>query len=197
MIMTIIPQAMGSLAAFERIQEYLLQPPRSDQRQTLEKKTDDVASSPAIRLEGVTIHPAPSTPAVLKNVDIEINRGSIVMCSGLVGSGKTTLGKAIMGELAPASGTISVSSKRIGCCQQSPWLPSGTIKEAICAFLPEDQGWYEEVIRLCCLEDDISALANGDQTQIGSRGLNLSGGQRQRVVCFYLVPSAQEFSLVC
>ncbi|KAF6805035.1 hypothetical protein CMUS01_14711 [Colletotrichum musicola] len=181
MIMTIIPQAIGSLAAFQRIQEYLLQPPRSDQRQTLERKADDMTSSPAIRLDGVSLRPAPSTPGVLQDVDIDINKGSIVICSGPVGSGKTTLAKAIMGELPPASGIISVSSKRIGCCQQSPWLPSGTIKEAICAFLPEERSWYEEVVRLCCLEDDISALPNGDETQIGSRGLNLSGGQRQRV----------------
>jgi hypothetical protein len=37
---------------------------------------------------------------------------------------------------------------------------------------------------MCCLTHDFASLPDGDQTQIGSKGLNLSGGQRQRVVCF-------------
>jgi ATP-binding cassette, subfamily C (CFTR/MRP), member 1 len=104
------------------------------------------------------------------------------MVAGPVGSGKTTLANAILGEVPFVAGSISVSSTRIGYCQQSPWLPSGTIKEVICGFLREDPGWYEQVVRLCCLHEDILSFPKGDQTMIGSRGLNLSGGQRQRVV---------------
>lgn len=185
MIMTIVPQAVGSLAAFERIQQYLLEPPRRDERMVL-RKTDDASpeTSPAVRIENVTIHNTSSMAPVLTNVNLDIKKGSIVMCSGPVGSGKTTLAKALMGELPTGGGTISVSSKRIGSCAQSPWLPSGTLKEAICGFSPEDPAWYDQVVRLCCLDEDISVLPQGDETQIGSRGLNLSGGQRQRVVCF-------------
>ncbi|KAL6892104.1 P-loop containing nucleoside triphosphate hydrolase protein [Trichoderma evansii] len=61
------------------------------------------------------------------------------------------------------------------------WLPNGTIKEAICGFSPEDLQWYNEVVRLCCLDEDISTMPQRDQSMIGIRGLNLSGGQRQRV----------------
>ncbi|KAK0640764.1 P-loop containing nucleoside triphosphate hydrolase protein [Cercophora newfieldiana] len=182
MIMTIIPQAIGSLAAFQRIQEYLLQPPRNDQRLDLKQVLINPANtSPAIQVENVTIQPATSASPVLKNISFVVNRGSIVTCAGPVGSGKTLLAKALLGELPPTSGTISVASRRIACCEQSPWLPSGTIREAICGFGRDDPGWYREVIRLCCLGEDLSALPNGDQTLIGSRGLNLSGGQRQRV----------------
>ncbi|TEA20925.1 ABC transporter atnG [Colletotrichum sidae] len=182
MIMTIVPQAIGSLAAFERIQQYLLLPPRLDQRRMF-KKTDEVSAdiSFAITLENVTLQPNPSKEPILSNLDLVIDRGSFFMCSGPVGSGKTTLAKAILGELPTAGGTISVSTKRIASCEQSPWLPSGTLESAICGFLPGETGWYEEVVRLCCLEDDFAALPDGDQTQTGSRGLNLSGGQRQRV----------------
>lgn len=183
MIMSIVPQAIGSLAAFERIQEYLLQAPRNDQRLAL-KKTEDSpdAVSPAICVENVTIQSSPMSPPILTNISLVIDRGSIVICSGPVGSGKTTLVKSLMGEMPAASGTISVSSKRVGYCEQSPWLPSGTLKEAVRGFLPDEPSWYEQVIRLCCLDEDLSALPNGDHTMIGSRGLNLSGGQRQRVV---------------
>ncbi|TDZ21488.1 ABC transporter atnG [Colletotrichum orbiculare MAFF 240422] len=182
MIMTIVPQAIGSLAAFERIQQYLLLPPRLDQRRIFDKTSEGSADiSFAITLENVTLQPNPSKKPILSNLDLVIDRGSFFMCSGPVGSGKTTLAKAILGELPTAGGTISVSTKRIASCEQSPWLPIGTLESAICGFLPGETGWYEEVVRLCCLEDDFTALPDGDQTQIGSRGLNLSGGQRQRV----------------
>lgn len=188
MIMTIVPQAVGSLAAFERIHQYLLEPSRRDER-TVQKKTGDACpgNSPAVCLENVTINTTPSMPPVLTHISLVINKGSIVMCSGPVGSGKTTLAKAFMGEIPAAVGTISVSSKRIGSCAQSPWLPSGTFKDAICGFSPEDPAWYDQVVRLCCLDEDIATLPQGDGTQIGSRGLNLSGGQRQRVVCLIYI----------
>ncbi|KAH9238350.1 hypothetical protein K456DRAFT_1746473 [Colletotrichum gloeosporioides 23] len=182
MIMTIIPQAVGSLAGFQRIQDYLLQPPRSDSRVLL-KESDDATTgaAPVIVIERVAIQPNASKPPIVSNIDLEVVRGSLVMCSGPVGCGKSALAKALIGELPVSSGTISLSSKRIGYCAQSPWLPGGTLKEAVCGFLPEDQSWYEEVLQLCCLKEDLEGLSMGDQTMIGSRGLNLSGGQRQRV----------------
>ncbi|KAK2012789.1 P-loop containing nucleoside triphosphate hydrolase protein [Colletotrichum eremochloae] len=177
MIMSIVPQAVGSLAAFERIQEYLLQPPRHDHRVLLKKRED----SAAVRIENVIIQPPSTTSPILANINLTITKGSIVICSGPVGSGKTVLLKSLMGELPITSGSISISSKRIGYCEQSPWLPGSTVKQAICGFLPEEQSWYKQVIQLCCLDEDISTLPKGDDTMIGSRGLNLSGGQRQRV----------------
>lgn len=184
MIMSIVPQAVGSLAAFERIQLYLLQQPRQDQRLTSKTTISSVTQpSPAILIQDATIQYASSTSPVLQNISVVVQTGSLVICSGPTGSGKTTLAKAILAEIPTASGVISVSSKRIGYCEQSPWLPSGTLRSAICGYLPFESGWYEQVVRLCCLEEDILALAEGDKTMIGSKGLNLSGGQRQRVVC--------------
>ncbi|KAK7436766.1 hypothetical protein Landi51_12380 [Colletotrichum acutatum] len=183
MIMTIVPQAVGSLAAFERIQQYLAEPPREDQRLLFDKAEDSLVDvSPAMSLEDVTIQGLTTSKSpVLSNLNLVIEKGSIVMCSGPVGSGKTSLVRVLLGEVPPASGTISVSTKRIGYCEQSPWLPNGTFKQAVCGFLPEEPSWYQEVIQLCCLDEDLLALPGGDNTVIGSRGLNLSGGQRQRV----------------
>jgi len=184
MIMSIVPQAVGSLAAFERIQQYLLQEPLHDQRHTTDTRDDTSAhASPAISLDNVTIQYASSNSPLLTNLTITVRKGWIAICSGPTGSGKTSLAKTILAELPTSSGLISVSSKRIGYCEQLPWLPSGTMKAAICGFSPCEANWYEQVLRLCCLEEDISALADGDETMIGSKGLNLSGGQRQRVVC--------------
>lgn len=45
-----------------------------------------------------------------------------------------------------------------------------------------DSKWYHEVIVVCAFTHDFDSFLDGDETKIGSRGLNLSGGQRQRVV---------------
>jgi ABC-type transport system involved in cytochrome bd biosynthesis fused ATPase/permease subunit len=55
-------------------------------------------------------------------------------------------------------------------------------KKIICEHADSDLEWYKTVIYACGLEKDLDAFPNGDQIQIGSRGIKLSGGQRQRVV---------------
>ncbi|KAF4776651.1 hypothetical protein HER10_EVM0007842 [Colletotrichum scovillei] len=198
LIMTIVPQAVGSLAAFERILKYLAEPPREDQRLLFDKVEDSLVDiSPAMSFNDVTIQGlTASKPPILSNLNLVIDKGSIIMCSGPVGCGKTALVRALLGEISTASGTISVSTKRIGYCEQSPWLPSGTFKQAVCGFLPEEPVWYQEVIQLCCLDEDLLALPSGDSTMIGSRGLNLSGGQRQRVALARAVYARSEIVIL-
>jgi ABC-type bacteriocin/lantibiotic exporter with double-glycine peptidase domain len=182
MIMTIVPQAMSSLAAFERIRDYLSQPPRTDQRGVVQSIPLNQEVTTAITINDVTIQPDAAASPILSNVNINVHRGSIVIISGPVGSGKTMLSRCLLGELKPTSGSVTVSTKYMAYCDQTPWLPSGTIKQAICGFGLEDCDWYAQVIRLCCLDEDIAALPDGHDTAIGNRGSNLSGGQRQRLV---------------
>ncbi|KAI1009685.1 hypothetical protein LB504_003025 [Fusarium proliferatum] len=181
MIMTIVPRAIGSLAAFGRIQDYLVRPGRADERRLFKPKTKDDDSSLAIRFEAVTVQSHSSSRPVLENINFTVNQGSIVICAGALGSGKTVLSQCILGEIPASSGTISVSTQRIAYCEQSPWLPSGTLEEVVCGFGKFEPGWYRHVVKLCCLDEDILALPHGDDTVIGSRGLKLSGGQRQRL----------------
>ncbi|KAG4437815.1 hypothetical protein IFR05_006702 [Cadophora sp. M221] len=192
MVMTIIPRAVASMANFERIQTYLLESSRNDQRVPLPGASDSPAilvsnnhpRLPAVLLENVTIQPNPKSHPILQGINLKIERGSLIMCAGRVGTGKTTLAKAILGEFCSSSGTVSISTNRVGLCSQVPWLPSGSIKDVIRGSSPvdnENTQWYETVIDACGLRTDIANLAEGDSTQIGSRGLNVSGGQRQRL----------------
>lgn len=205
MVMTIIPRAVASMANFERIQSYLLESSRNDQRLPLPSATDRPVSSvssdharlPAVLLENVTIQPNSKSNPILQGINLKIERGALVMCAGRVGTGKTTLAKAVLGEFRPSSGRVSISTKRVALCSQVPWLPSGSIKEVIrdsSTFLDENIQWYETVIDVCGLRTDIENLPDGDSTQIGSRGLNLSGGQRQRLVSLGAFLPIQEYA---
>ncbi|KAI1466683.1 P-loop containing nucleoside triphosphate hydrolase protein [Daldinia caldariorum] len=193
MVMTIVPRVIASFASFERIQSFLLEPPRQDHRTEIihsqttpefgnSREDLHATSHPALSVAGVTFGEPRS---VLSNINLNIRKGSIVVCSGATAAGKTCLVRTLLGE-TPSIGTITVSSKRIGYCSQLPWLPNGTIRQVIHGFEDSssiiDLGWYETVIAACCLTRDIEALPNRDETIVGSRGANLSGGQRQRLV---------------
>ncbi len=178
MVMTIVPRAVAAFAGFERIQAYLLKPRLLDER-----RTQPVArrTSLVIKMQGVAFGEPRS---ILTGVNLRVDHGSLVIVSGPIGSGKSMLLQAILGELPPTQGSIQLASRRVAYCAQKPWLPSGSIKQAICG-MGDDQGdirWYRHVVEACCLEHDLELLSDSDETQIGSGGLNLSGGQRQRVV---------------
>ncbi|AEO64833.1 uncharacterized protein THITE_2142635 [Thermothielavioides terrestris NRRL 8126] len=178
MVMTIVPRAVAAFAGFERIQAYLLRPPLLDERRILPGVAGRAGL--AINIRDVSLG---ERQPVLRDVSIRVEYGSLVIVSGPVGSGKSTLLRAILGEIRPTQGSIQLASRQVAYCAQKPWLPNGSIKQAI-RGMADGQGdarWYQRVIEACCLSHDLDLLPEGDETQIGSGGLNLSGGQRQRV----------------
>lgn len=189
MIMTIVPRVIASFSSFERIQSFLLEPPLNDQRvktSATTHHTTDHTQQIAISFENVSVQ---ISRPILQGITFEVPRGSVFICAGPTAAGKSTIARAILGEVQPTSGTILVDTKRMGYCAQSTWLPSGTVKDIIMSFSrtsEENPDWYQEVIRVCCLNADLADLPNGDATLVGSRGMNLSGGQRQRLVGHHL-----------
>ncbi|KAJ6142459.1 hypothetical protein N7471_001912 [Penicillium samsonianum] len=137
-----------------------------------------------VGVQQATIRPAPTVDPALNQVSMDCPDGSLTLVVGPVGCGKSTLLRAVLGELPCDAGTISVSTKDIAFCAQSPWLPNGTIKDVICGFCDEekiDHVWFQTTIHACALEEDLSHLPQAEQTVVGSRGVTLSGGQKQRV----------------
>ncbi|OAR05734.1 hypothetical protein LLEC1_03461 [Akanthomyces lecanii] len=182
MIMTIYPQIVSVAASFTRFQEFLLASALEDTRKVDEVDVPvSIHSGTAVSLTDVTVKGNNSQP-ILRDIDLELPYGSVTVCCGPVGSGKSVLGKAILGELPTATGIVEVASKRIGFCDQAPWVMAGTVKEVICAFASSvDEAKYRAVVKACCLDHDLSQLQEDDDLYIGSRGVNLSGGQRQRI----------------
>ena len=116
----------------------------------------------------------------LKNISLNVRGGQLVVITGPVGSGKSSLLMAILGELPIVSGQMS-SSNKIAYVSQTPWVFSGTVRENIVFGREFKDEKYLKALQVCNLLEDIGHFAKGDLTRIGERGVSLSGGQRARV----------------
>lgn len=117
---------------------------------------------------------------VFSNVNLEVKAGSLTMVVGKVGTGKTSLLHAMLGELIKTRGDVRVNGT-ISYASQSAFILNNSLRDNITFGAPYDEDWYNQVVYACALEDDLDILPAGDTTQIGERGINLSGGQKQRV----------------
>ncbi|XP_070559521.1 ATP-binding cassette sub-family C member 9-like isoform X2 [Ptychodera flava] len=123
------------------------------------------------------------TVPTLRDINCEIHVGSLVMIIGLVGSGKSSLLSAILGEMSTIHGSVQFTREksRVSYVPQKAWLQNATLRDNILFGQEFDLKRYNAVIEACALQPDIDILPAGDMTEIGERGINLSGGQKHRV----------------
>ncbi|XP_042722307.1 multidrug resistance-associated protein 1-like isoform X3 [Lagopus leucura] len=117
---------------------------------------------------------------VLKNLSVSIPAGSLVAVVGQVGSGKSSFLSALLGEMEKLEGTVHRRGSVAYVAQQA-WIQNGSLQENILFGTDLNRSYYELVLESCALLPDLEQLPNGDQTEIGERGVNISGGQKQRV----------------
>lgn len=209
-LLAAIPVTAAASGCFERIQAFLLAPSRKDTRyyprgstshsesggspndglsielQLMQSRQPKDLGSLAVLVEDADIRPSLDADIVLQKIQMAVERGSLTMVVGPVGSGKSTLIRAILGELPCDQGRISVLSYGMAYCAQTPWLLNASIQQIICGpsmGVAIDEAWYKTVLHACVLDQDLLQFPDGDRSIIGSRGLSLSGGQKQRLVC--------------
>ncbi|KAF9694299.1 hypothetical protein EKO04_007720 [Ascochyta lentis] len=186
-----IPELISGLACIGRIQAFLECERREDFRQFMsdnfqssEKGPADAIYSPGSELviqDGKFGWEADNF--VLRNVNIRLSKSSLTLVVGPVGSGKSTLCKALLGEIPFHEGTVILNSRvpHVGFCDQTAFLLNGSIKDNIVGFSRIDEQRYAKVIDATALAYDFASLPQGDETNVGSDGISLSGGQKQRV----------------
>jgi ATP-binding cassette subfamily B protein len=136
----------------------------------------------------------PSSPLLLKSVNLTIPKGKFVAVVGASGSGKSTLTKLLARLYEPERGMVLVDGidiqkvelyslrRQIGIVPQDTVLFDGSVEENITLTNPEASS--EEIMEaatIACAHDFIMDLPAGYSTQVGERGSGLSGGQRQRI----------------
>ncbi|KAM7283631.1 multidrug resistance-associated protein 5 isoform X2 [Ixodes scapularis] len=116
----------------------------------------------------------------LRDISLHITKGSLIGICGRVGSGKTSLLKALCGEMNLLKGDIDVNGN-IAIATQQAWIFNATIRDNILFGLPYLKSRYDAVLDACCLLPDLTQFTSSDLSEIGDRGVTLSGGQRQRI----------------
>ena len=119
-------------------------------------------------------------PFKLHDINFSVGRNELIAIIGGVGSGKSSLLAALAGDMRRTKGDVIMGASR-AFCPQYAWIQNATVRENILFGKEYDRQWYEMVIDACALRPDLEMLPNGDQTEIGERGITVSGGQKQRL----------------
>ena len=131
---------------------------------------------------------------VLNHINITIKKGEKIGIVGSSGSGKTTLMNVLLRFYTEETGGIYIDDQKLGEEHKQDWrtkigyvkqdifLLDASIKQNIAFGESEvNEKLLEQSVKQASLEDLVSALPDGLETQIGERGSLLSGGQRQRI----------------
>ncbi|XP_025986918.1 multidrug resistance-associated protein 1 isoform X4 [Solenopsis invicta] len=117
---------------------------------------------------------------ILRNINFHADQGQLIAIVGTVGSGKSSLLSALLGEMDKISGKVNTKGS-IAYVSQQAWIQNATLQDNVLFGKALNKSVYNRVIEACALTPDFKMLPAGDQTEIGEKGINLSGGQKQRV----------------
>lgn len=116
----------------------------------------------------------------LSNINFTSKKGDLDCIVGRVGSGKSSILQAVLGDLYRLEGKVEVHGK-IAYASQVPWIMNGTVRDNILFGHKYDPELYNTILKACALTVDLSILPKGDKTEVGEKGISLSGGQKARL----------------
>uniref|UniRef100_A0A803TWQ7 ATP binding cassette subfamily C member 2 n=1 Tax=Anolis carolinensis TaxID=28377 RepID=A0A803TWQ7_ANOCA len=129
-----------------------------------------VTSGCAVRFSEASFAWEHNSNAAIKDVNLEIPCGSLLAVVGPVGSGKSSLVSAMLGEMENIKGHINIQGS-VAYVPQQAWIQNATLKDNILFGSPLDEARYQKVIEACALLPDLQLLPGGDLTEIGERVL--------------------------
>ncbi|MCP9261935.1 ABC transporter transmembrane region family protein [Dirofilaria immitis] len=111
---------------------------------------------------------AGESEAILKIDYFMVPKKSLVAVVGRVGTGKSSLLAAILGEMEKAEGYIGVSGQ-MAVVNQQPWIQNSSLRDNIIFGKQFDRKYYDKIIEACALIKDLEILPDGDDTEIGEK----------------------------
>jgi ATP-binding cassette subfamily B protein len=184
-------EVMGSLALFDRIFEYL--DTEADVRDAPGAMHPATPARGAAALQDVTFEYLPGRRA-LDGVTFRAEPGQLVALVGPTGAGKTTITYLIPRFYDATAGRVEIDGfdvrdvtlawlrRQIGIVTQETYLFNATVRENLHYARP---GATDAELLAACeaarLDDVISQMPNGLDTEVGERGYRLSGGEKQRL----------------
>ncbi|MFZ3521149.1 ABC transporter ATP-binding protein/permease [Vibrio harveyi] len=145
---------------------------------------------------------------VLDDLSLHIPAGKKVALVGASGGGKSTLIQLLIGVYRQNSGSIRFNDEltedisfevirdKIAVVLQQPILFNDTLRHNLTLGGDFDEMSLWRALEVAQLQDVISQLNHGLDTQIGRNGIRLSGGQRQRLAIARMVLSNPQFVIL-
>lgn len=176
----VITSVIESSVAVKRLMEYFTAEELQTEAVVVQDPVEHVGDeSVRVRDASFTWNRHTGIP-VLENIDLSARKGELSCIVGRVGAGKSSLLQAILGELWKNQGEVIVRG-RIAYVAQAPWVMNASVRENIVFGHRWDPAFYDLTVEACALLDDFKNLPDGDQTEVGERGISLSGGQKARL----------------
>ncbi|MBK8616030.1 MAG: ABC transporter ATP-binding protein [Anaerolineales bacterium] len=141
--------------------------------------------------EQLTFHYPESTNGI-ENISLKIKRNTLTIITGRIGSGKTTVLRALLGLLPLESGEIRWNETiltspgdflippRCAYTAQVPRLFSNTLRNNILLGMNRTDDEIYKATKLAVMDRDLEQMDDNLETLVGARGVKLSGGQAQR-----------------
>ncbi|EIO4560486.1 ABC transporter ATP-binding protein [Vibrio parahaemolyticus] len=145
---------------------------------------------------------------VLDDLSLHIPAGKKVALVGASGGGKSTLIQLLIGVYRQNAGSIRFNDEltedigfevirdKIAVVLQQPILFNDTLRHNLTFGGHFDEMSLWRALEVAQLQDVISQLNHGLDTQIGRNGIRLSGGQRQRLAIARMVLSNPQFVIL-
>lgn len=125
MLISGLIELRSAIGCFTRLEEFLQTPARRDTRTIVSaqpSQTHSFTNTHAVTMHNASFGWKEEDPLTIQNVNLRVSPSSVVMITGPVACGKSTLLKGLLGETPVSGGRVEVSSSDIAWCEQSPWL---------------------------------------------------------------------------
>ncbi|WAR18941.1 MRP1-like protein [Mya arenaria] len=167
----VVNGVMQGYVSFSRVQAFLWKEDVKEDTVEYTTKGDHVVNVENASFSWTEVDRRPT----LNNINLNVDKGEIIAVVGQVGSGKSSLISAILGEMEKRAGHVAIQGK-VAYVPQEAWIQNMTVRDNILFGHQWDEVRYSKVLNGCALLQDLEILSGGDMTEIDvKQALDQSG----------------------